>query len=342
MRLSVGEALLSIIVAVATIAVIVGVSVVVFLNPVWVGFEQERSGAPALTGYSTDDVHAVTGGVLSDLVIGPHRPSPRSVAGAAVFDDRERSHLQDVRSVFIGFGAPRPDRRARTCRRPGSPRAGAPWFRRADRRWGPGPGRRSSSSERSSRSSRSTRPSRRSTSCSSPAGPTPSTRCPTASSNCSRSSSGRRPRWRSASSSSSSRASWPGSAFAGGDRGVSEPLLSVEDARERVLAALDAPLPVETHTPENALGQVLAVAVTATTDLPPWDNSAMDGYAIRAADVAAATETAPVTLRVVGEVPAGGIAPHGRGSRDRHPHRDRCTRSRPVPTPSCRSSRPPR
>ena len=89
---------------------------------------------------------------------------------------------------------------------------------------------------------------------------------------------------------------------------MSEPLLSVEAARERVLAAIDGPLPAEAHAPESALGHVLAASVLATTDLPPWDNSAMDGYAIRAADVAAATEEAPVRLRVVGEVPAGGVA----------------------------------
>lgn len=103
MRLTVGEALLSIIVAVATIAIIVGVSVVVFLNPVWVGFEQERSGAPTLTGYSSQDVHAVTASILNDLVVGPPAFA-QSVGGAAVFNERERSHLQDVRSVFIGFG----------------------------------------------------------------------------------------------------------------------------------------------------------------------------------------------------------------------------------------------
>ena len=89
---------------------------------------------------------------------------------------------------------------------------------------------------------------------------------------------------------------------------MSEPLLSVESARERVLAAIGGPLPAETLSPEAALGQVLATPVVATTDLPPWDNSAMDGYAIRAADVADAAEDRPVRLRVVGEVPAGGVA----------------------------------
>ncbi len=89
---------------------------------------------------------------------------------------------------------------------------------------------------------------------------------------------------------------------------MSDPLLSVEAARERVLAAIPDPLPAETHAPENALGQVLAVPVVAATDLPPWDNSAMDGYAVRAADVADATDDRPVRLTVIGEVPAGGVA----------------------------------
>ena len=89
---------------------------------------------------------------------------------------------------------------------------------------------------------------------------------------------------------------------------MSDALLSVEDARERVLAAIPSATEVETHAPENALWHVLAEPVVAATDLPPWDNSAMDGYAIRAADVAGATADRPVRLRVIGEVPAGGVA----------------------------------
>ena len=66
-------------------------------------------------------------------------------------------------------------------------------------------------------------------------------------------------------------------------------------------------------TPEQAFlsearGRILAEDVMSLTALPPWDNSAMDGYAIRAADVAGATETAPVRLEVIGEVRAG-VAP---------------------------------
>jgi len=83
-------------------------------------------------------------------------------------------------------------------------------------------------------------------------------------------------------------------------------LMPIEDARARVLAAIPSALPPETVALADALGRVLAADVAAATDLPPWDNSAMDGYAIRAADVAGASETAPALLRVTGEVAAGG------------------------------------
>ncbi len=82
-------------------------------------------------------------------------------------------------------------------------------------------------------------------------------------------------------------------------------LLSLEDARAQVLAAIPAALPAEMVALSDSLGRVLAADVAAATDLPPWDNSAMDGYAIRARDVAGATEVAPVLLRVAGEVAAG-------------------------------------
>jgi hypothetical protein len=86
---------------------------------------------------------------------------------------------------------------------------------------------------------------------------------------------------------------------------VSSDLLSVEDALAAVLGAIPGPLPAEELAPEAALGRWLASPVVATTDLPPWDNSAMDGYAIRAADTAAATEGSPIRLGVIGEIAAG-------------------------------------
>jgi len=87
-----------------------------------------------------------------------------------------------------------------------------------------------------------------------------------------------------------------------------ERLHSVEEARAAVLAAVDAPLGEEVVAVDAALGRVLSREVIAAVTLPPWDNSAMDGYAIRAADVTGAAEDAPIRLEVVGEVPAGGVA----------------------------------
>ena len=89
---------------------------------------------------------------------------------------------------------------------------------------------------------------------------------------------------------------------------MSGELLSVEAAQATVLAGLEPIAETESLAPEAALGRVLAETVTAATSLPPWDNSAMDGYAIRAADTDGASETQPVRLTVVGEVRAG-VAP---------------------------------
>jgi molybdopterin molybdotransferase len=86
---------------------------------------------------------------------------------------------------------------------------------------------------------------------------------------------------------------------------MSDRLLSVEEARDRVFAAVAGPTPVEVAWLSEALGRVAAEAVASPIALPPWDNSAMDGYAIRCADVAAATEAAPARLEVTGEVRAG-------------------------------------
>jgi molybdopterin molybdotransferase len=86
---------------------------------------------------------------------------------------------------------------------------------------------------------------------------------------------------------------------------MSGDLLSVEAAQATVLAGVEPPPELELLAPELALGRVLAEPVAAATSLPPWDNSAMDGYAIRHADVAAASEDRPVRLTVVGEARAG-------------------------------------
>ena len=77
-------------------------------------------------------------------------------------------------------------------------------------------------------------------------------------------------------------------------------MLSVAEARERILGALK-PLPAEQTGVAEALGRVLAEAVVSRRTQPPSAVSAMDGYAVRAADVA----QVPVTLKVIGQAPAG-------------------------------------
>lgn len=81
-------------------------------------------------------------------------------------------------------------------------------------------------------------------------------------------------------------------------------LLSVEAALEAVLA--DAvPVATERTVVAASLGRVVAAPVTARVSLPPWANSAMDGYAVRAADTSGAREEAPLALRVIGDIAAG-------------------------------------
>jgi len=78
-------------------------------------------------------------------------------------------------------------------------------------------------------------------------------------------------------------------------------MLSVAEARARILSAF-APLPAEQVVLPDALGRVLAEDVHARLTQPPFAVSAMDGYAVRAADVA----RVPASLRLVGYAPAGG------------------------------------
>jgi len=77
-------------------------------------------------------------------------------------------------------------------------------------------------------------------------------------------------------------------------------LLPVDEARSRVLAGVK-PLAAETVKLDRALGRVLARAIKATRDQPPFSASAMDGYAVRWEDIA----QAPARLKVIGMAPAG-------------------------------------
>ena len=83
-------------------------------------------------------------------------------------------------------------------------------------------------------------------------------------------------------------------------------MISVEEARERILAIIRR-LEAERRPLLDALGQVIAEDVRAPFDLPPLDNTAMDGYAVRSADTTGASTEAPVSLHVVANLAAGYI-----------------------------------
>jgi len=91
-------------IALATALAIVALTLPLFLNPIWVAFEQGRAQATAWTGFADADLRQATDAILADLVIGPPEFDV-TVGGSPVLNERERSHMRDVRGVFIGFFA---------------------------------------------------------------------------------------------------------------------------------------------------------------------------------------------------------------------------------------------
>lgn len=89
-------------------------------------------------------------------------------------------------------------------------------------------------------------------------------------------------------------------------RGREADWLTVEEAAACILECV-LPLDAERVTLPEAIGRVLVPAIVSPIDHPPWDNSAMDGFAARTADVRGATRDEPVTLHVIESVPAGGF-----------------------------------
>lgn len=79
---------------------------------------------------------------------------------------------------------------------------------------------------------------------------------------------------------------------------------TVEEQLARVLDAVH-PLEPQTRALGDAAGRTLAAPATAAHDIPLFDNSAMDGFAVRGIDVAEASPEHPITLRVVADLPAG-------------------------------------
>ena len=75
---------------------------------------------------------------------------------------------------------------------------------------------------------------------------------------------------------------------------------------EKIILNLVQPLEeIETVNLDNATGRILAREITSALDFPYWDNSAMDGYAVKYGDVSHCTRDNPVTLNIVEEIPAG-------------------------------------
>lgn len=84
-------------------------------------------------------------------------------------------------------------------------------------------------------------------------------------------------------------------------------MISVEEARNRILSLVNR-LPSSVTKLDEALGLVLATNIIAPFDIPPLDNTAMDGYAVRAKDTEKAKSTNPIPLKVIANLAAGYIA----------------------------------
>ncbi len=81
-------------------------------------------------------------------------------------------------------------------------------------------------------------------------------------------------------------------------------MISVDDALETILSQV-SPLPPKEVDLLDALGRVLAEDISSDSDIPSLDNSAMDGYAVRVADVEHASPDTPAALSVIADLPAG-------------------------------------
>ncbi|MEE9548926.1 MAG: molybdopterin molybdenumtransferase MoeA, partial [Candidatus Binatia bacterium] len=86
-------------------------------------------------------------------------------------------------------------------------------------------------------------------------------------------------------------------------------MISVEEAIRIILRQI-SPLPREEVPLIQAGGRLLCEKVRAHRNVPPFSNSAMDGYAVRWRDVAKTSVSDPVALRVVEDIPAGYVAKH--------------------------------
>jgi integral membrane protein (TIGR01906 family) len=99
---SIRERVAAFVTGLAAAVVVIALAILPFLTPAWVSFEQGRTHAVELTGYTPAELAAATNAILHDLVLGP--PDFAVVVnGSPVLEERERAHMRDVRVVFAEF-----------------------------------------------------------------------------------------------------------------------------------------------------------------------------------------------------------------------------------------------
>ena len=102
MTRSIRERVAGFVIGLSAALLVIALAILPFLTPAWVSFEQGRTNAAALTGYTTAELGTATDAILHDLVIGPPDFTVQ-VNGSPVLEERERSHMRDVRGVFAEF-----------------------------------------------------------------------------------------------------------------------------------------------------------------------------------------------------------------------------------------------
>ena len=96
------ERLAAIATSVAAAIVVIAIAILPFLTPAWVSFDQGRAQAAEWTGFTDAELSVATNAILHDLVLGPPDFAVE-VRGSPLLEERERSHMRDVRGVFAGF-----------------------------------------------------------------------------------------------------------------------------------------------------------------------------------------------------------------------------------------------
>jgi integral membrane protein (TIGR01906 family) len=99
---SIRERVAGFVIGLSAAVVVIALTILPFLTPAWVSFEQGRTQVDLWTGYTPAEIATATNSILHDLVIGPPDFAVQ-VNGAPVLEERERAHMRDVRVVFAEF-----------------------------------------------------------------------------------------------------------------------------------------------------------------------------------------------------------------------------------------------